>query len=31
MWDLLTRPWPWYVAGPMIGLSVPVLLMLGNK
>lgn len=31
MWDLLTRPWPWYVAGPLIGLSVPVLLILGNK
>ncbi len=23
--------WPWYVAGPMIGLFVPVLLLLGNK
>jgi uncharacterized protein len=25
------RPWPWYVAGPLIGLFVPVLLLLGNK
>src|SRR5256885_11578733 len=29
--DLLTRPWPWYVGGPVIGLMVPVLLLLGNK
>jgi hypothetical protein len=28
---LLTRPWPWYVAGPLIGLFVPALLWLGNK
>jgi len=27
----LTRPWPWYVAGPLIGLTVPALLLLGNK
>ncbi|MBS1519436.1 MAG: YeeE/YedE family protein [Bacteroidetes bacterium] len=29
--ELLTRPWPWYVAGPLIGLMVPALLILGNK
>lgn len=29
--DVLTRPWPWYVAGPLIGLVVPALLLLGNK
>jgi uncharacterized membrane protein YedE/YeeE len=29
--ELLRRPWPWYVAGPLIGLLVPVLLMLGNR
>lgn len=29
--DVLTRPWPWYVAGPLIGLVVPLLLVLGNK
>jgi uncharacterized protein len=23
--------WPWYVAGPLIGLTVPILLILGNK
>jgi uncharacterized membrane protein YedE/YeeE len=31
MIDLLSRPWPWYVAGPLIGLFVPVLLLLGNR
>ncbi len=29
--EWLTQPWPWYVAGPMIGLTVPALLILGNK
>lgn len=29
--DLLRGPWPWYVAGPLIGLTVPLLLILGNK
>lgn len=29
--ELLTRPWPWYIAGPLIGLMVPALLILGNK
>jgi uncharacterized membrane protein YedE/YeeE len=24
-------PWPWYVAGPLVGLMVPLLLLLGNK
>lgn len=27
----ISQPWPWYVAGPMIGLTVPALLILGNK
>ena len=27
----LRQPWPWYVAGPLIGLTVPMLLLLGNK
>ncbi len=31
MTDLLLSPWPWYVAGPLIGLTVPALLILGNK
>jgi uncharacterized protein len=29
--DFLYKPWPWYVAGPLIGLTVPALLFLGNK
>lgn len=31
MLDFLRQPWPWYVAGPLIGLTVPALLFLGNK
>lgn len=27
----LSAPWPWYVAGPLIGLFVPALLLAGNK
>ena len=27
----LNQPWPWYIAGPLIGLTVPALLVLGNK
>ena len=27
----LKEPWPWYVAGPIIGLCVPLLLLAGNK
>lgn len=29
--DWITQPWPWYVAGPLIGLTVPALLIMGNK
>ncbi|MCC7028851.1 MAG: YeeE/YedE family protein [Chitinophagaceae bacterium] len=29
--DILKQPWAWYVAGPLIGLIVPALLILGNK
>lgn len=25
------EPWPWYVSGPLIGITVPVLLIVGNK
>ena len=31
MIDFLKQPWAWYVAGPLIGLMVPALLILGNK
>jgi len=27
----IKQPWPWYVAGPLIGLMVPVLLLAGNR
>jgi uncharacterized membrane protein YedE/YeeE len=29
--EFLTKPWPWYIGGPLIGLMVPLLLLLGNK
>ena len=31
MFDWLYQPWPWYVAGPIIGLFVPLLFIFGNK
>ncbi|WP_153796780.1 YeeE/YedE family protein [Foetidibacter luteolus] len=31
MTALAQQPWPWYVAGVIIGLTVPALLILGNK
>jgi hypothetical protein len=31
MLETLRQPWPWYVAGPLIGLMVPLLLITGNK
>lgn len=31
MIEILKQPMPWYVAGPLIGLMVPLLLILGNK
>lgn len=31
MIELIKQPWPWYIAGPLIGLTVPALLILGNK
>lgn len=31
MLEIIKQPWPWYVAGPLIGLTVPALLILGNK
>lgn len=27
----MSSPWPWYVAGPLIGLIVPMLLIFGGK
>ncbi len=31
MMEILKQPWSWYVAGVIIGLIVPALLILGNK
>lgn len=31
MLELLSQPWPWYIAGPLIGLMVPLLLLLDNR
>lgn len=31
MLEFIKQPWPWYIAGPLIGLTVPALLILGNK
>jgi uncharacterized membrane protein YedE/YeeE len=31
MLEIIRQPWPWYVAGPLIGLTVPALLIMGNK
>ena len=29
--EALATPWPWYVAGPLIGVFVPALLLVGNR
>jgi len=29
--EWIKQPWPWYIAGPLIGLTVPALLIIGNK
>lgn len=29
--EWLSQPWPWYVSGPLIGITVPLLLIAGNK
>ncbi len=31
MLELIKQPWPWWVAGIIIGLTVPTLLIIGNK
>lgn len=31
MLDRVLAPWPWYVAGPLVGLVVPLLLIVGGK
>lgn len=29
--DFLTQPWPWYVAGPVIGLAVPLVYLYAGR
>jgi uncharacterized membrane protein YedE/YeeE len=29
--DFLTQPWPWYVAGPLIGLTVPLVYLYAGR
>lgn len=29
--EAVSQPWPWYIAGPLIGLVAPMLLILGGK
>jgi uncharacterized membrane protein YedE/YeeE len=29
--EVLAKPWPWYIAGPLIGLMVPLLLLIDNR
>lgn len=31
MLEFLKQPWAWYAAGPLVGLTVPLLLIVGNK
>lgn len=31
MLEIIRQPWPWYIAGALIGLTVPALLLIGNK
>ena len=31
MEHMIAGPWPWYIGGPLLGLCVPILLLLGNK
>lgn len=29
--DFLLAPWPWYVSGPLLGLLVPLLMLIGSR
>src|SRR5712675_2408221 len=31
IFETIKQLWPWYIAGPIIGLAVPLLLLAGNK
>lgn len=29
--EFIRQPWPWYIGGAVVGLTVPALLLMGNK
>lgn len=29
--EIIKQPWPWYIGGPLIGLTIPILLIIGNR
>ena len=29
--SIIIDPWPWYISGPILGMSIPLLLFFGNK
>jgi len=31
MLEIIRQPWPWYIAGPLVGLVMPLLLLVGGK
>lgn len=31
IYDLVTRPWPWWIAGPLLGLTVPFVYWYGGR
>lgn len=31
MFEAISQPWPWWIAGPLLGLVVPMLLLFGGK
>lgn len=31
MWELIAQPWPWWVAGPLIGVVVALLLLVDGR
>lgn len=31
MLEIVRQPWPWYIGGPLIGLTIPILLFFSNR
>jgi len=31
MSEFMSQPWPWYISGPLLGLTMPLLLLIANK